>query len=358
MHPVLRTRGAEALARATEYRPAITGGRGSSFGDRRSSAAWLVLYALTLWAVVTVNFVLPRAMPGDPLGALQDPANSLFLDDEVTRERVLGYYGLDRPLWEQYALYLGGIASGNLGWSIHLSAPVAELLWTRLPWTLLLVVPSLLVASTVALLAGAEAGWARGTRRDRAVVVGFALVHTVPVFFLGVLAIRLFSVQLEWFPLAGATTPFRRYTSAWDQVLDVLHHWALPAAVLTLEMATARFLLVRNSMVTVLGEDYMLVARAKGLSERALKYRHGLRNALLPFLTAFSAQVGFAVTGAIFVETVFGYPGMGRLMFEAVRARDYPLLQGAFLLLAVCVLLANLMADALYGALDPRSRVA
>lgn len=134
-------------------------------------------------------------------------------------------------------------------------------------------------------------------------------------------------------------------------------HWALPAAVLTLEMATARFLLVRNSMVTVLGEDFMLVARAKGLAERALKYRHGLRNAVLPFFTAFSAQVGFAVTGTIFVETLFAYPGMGRLMFEAVSARDYPLLQGAFLLAAIGVLAANLLADALYGVLDPRTRV-
>jgi peptide/nickel transport system permease protein len=320
------------------------------------AAARLGVYTFTLWAVLSLNFALPRALPGSPLNALQDPDNSLFVSDERVRARVLAYYGLDRPWWEQYAAHLEGLARGDLGWSIRLHAPVGQIVWSRLPWTLLLVIPSLVVASAVTLAAGVEAGWARGSRLDRALTVGFTLVRTVPAFFLGVLAIKLFSVQLGLFPLAGATTPFRQYESAWEQALDVLHHWALPAGVLTLDLLGARFLLVRNSMVTVLGEPYMLVARAKGLPDRALKYRHGLRNALLPFFTAFSAQVGVAVAGAVFIETLFAYPGMGRLLFEAVGARDYPLLQGAFLVVALAVLAANLAADVLYGRLDPRTR--
>lgn len=320
------------------------------------SAPRLAVYALTLGIMLTLNFALPRLMPGDPLDAIQDPANSLFIADGAVRARVLAYYGLDRPWWEQYWAYLGGIANGDLGWSIRLNAPVWDLVWSRLPWTLALVLPSLLLASAVTLIAGVEAAWVRGGRLDYGLTVLFTFLRGLPVFFLGVLAIQLFSVRLGIFPLAGSVTPFRQYSGLWDYFLDVLSHWALPAGVLTVELLGARFLLVRNTVVSVLGEPYMLVARAKGLSLWALKYRHALRNALLPFFTAFSAQLGVAVSGSVLLETVFAYPGMGRLLFEAVGARDYPLLQGAFLMVAVSVLVANLLADLLYAWLDPRVR--
>ncbi len=319
-------------------------------------AARPALYLATLWVVVTLNFLLPRVMPGDPLDALQDPTNGAYLSDDATRGRVLAYYGLDRPLWEQYARYLGGLATGDLGWSIHHNTPVRDLIGMRLPWTLALVLPSLVVASAVSLVAGVEAGWARGSTLDRSLVVTFTLLRAVPVFVLGVFAIALFGVQLAWLPLSGATTAFRRYDGFWDQALDVLQHWALPAGVLTLETATAHFLLMRNSMVGVVNEPFIAVGRAKGLSERALKYRHALRNTLLPSVTALAAQVGFAVSGAVFVETLFAYPGMGRLLADAVGARDYPVLQGGFLVVAVTVLLANAAVDAVYGLVDPRTR--
>lgn len=339
-----------AMLRATRNSP-VTAPRTGVGGAARAA-----LYLGTLWLVLTVNFLLPRAMPGDPLDALQDPASGSFLSDTATRGRVLAYYGLERPLWEQYVRYLGSLAVGDLGWSIRLNTPVRDLIGIRLPWTLLLVVPSLVVATLVSALAGVEAGWARGSTLDRTLVVTFTLVRAVPVFVLGVFAIALFSVQLGWLPLAGATTPFRRYEGVLDQAIDVFQHWLLPAAVLTLETMTARFLLLRNSMIGVVNEGYIVVARAKGLSERALKYRHALRNALLPSITALGAQVGFAVSGAVFIETLFAYPGMGRLLAEAVSARDYPVLQGGFLVAAVAVLLANASVDLLYGLLDPRTR--
>jgi len=320
---------------------------------------WLAqvgLYVLTVWAVLTLNFLLPRVMPGDPIAALQDPASTRYLADPDARARLAAYYGLDRPLIEQYRRYLIGVAAWDLGWSIRLNAPVAELIGTHLPWTLLLTVPSLLIASAISILAGTHAGWVRGSAADRGLLVAFTALHTLPVFFVGVLALLLFGVRLGWFPLAGSTTPFRSGVTAWWRVGDIVRHWALPAATLTTELLGARFLLMRNSMVATLGEDYMLVARAKGLPERAVKYRHGLRNAILPFVTALSAQLGFAVAGAIFIETLFAYPGMGRLMFEAVGARDYPVLEGVFLVIALSVLSINLLTDLAYGRLDPRAR--
>ena len=314
------------------------------------------MYALTLWTVVTLVFLLPRLMPGDPIAALQDPSSGSFVADDQTRARLEAYYGLDRPVAEQYLHYLAGAASGDLGWSIRLNTPVSELIATHLPWTLAMTVPSLLLASLLTVFAGAHAAWVRGSRTDRALLLLFTGMRTVPVFFLGVLALFLFGAQLQWLPLAGSSTPFRSWPSAWDQAVDLFSHWLLPASLLTLELVGGRFLLMRNGMLSVLGEDFMLVARAKGLSERSLKYRHGLRNALLPFFTAFSAQLGFAAAGAIFIETLFAYPGMGRLMFDAVGARDYPVLEGTFLLVAVSVLSVNLATDALYGRLDPRTR--
>ena len=219
-----------------------------------------------------------------------------------------------------------------------------------------MVLPSIALATLFSLLLGAHSGWVRGTATDRALLAVFVTVGTVPVFLVGMLLILLFGAQLGWLPVAGAYTAFRQYGSSFEQIVDIGRHLALPVATLTLAMVGRDFLLVRSSMVTVLGEDFILVARAKGLSENALKYRHGLRNALLPVLTRFSMQLGSAVTGAVLVETLFAYPGMGRLMFSAVGSRDYPVLEGCFLIAALAVLVANLLADLAYGWLDPRTR--
>ncbi|MER3450283.1 MAG: ABC transporter permease [Chloroflexota bacterium] len=234
--------------------------------------------------------------------------------------------------------------------------PVGELIASRLPWTLLLTVPSLVLATAVTVVAGTEAAWRRGSLLDYALILGFTLVRTVPVFFLGVLAVLVFAVHLRLFPLSGAVTPFRIWASPLAQALDILHHWALPAAVLTVESVGARFLLMRNSVTLVLAEPYVQTARAKGLGELAIRYRHAVPNAILPLFTTFSAQLGMAVAGTVFVETIFAYPGMGLLLFQAVSARDYPVLEAGFLILSAGVLLGNLLADLAYGCLDPRVR--
>ncbi|MCX7854650.1 MAG: ABC transporter permease [Anaerolineae bacterium] len=311
-------------------------------------------FLLTLWVIATLNFLLPRLIPGDPLAALLDPASSDYVFDPEVRTALAAYYGLDRPLPEQYARYLLGIFRGDLGRSIRLNRPVSELIASHLPWTLMLVGTALLLSSALALVAGAEAGWRRGSRTDRVLVAANLLLANIPVYLTGMLLIHLFGARLGWLPMAGGRTPFARYETLLAAALDIGRHLVLPALTLTLGMLGVKFLLVRNTMVTVLGEDFMLVARAKGLPEGRLKWGHGLRNAVLPFVAHLAAHAGMAVTGAVFIETLFNYPGMGRLIFESVTARDYPVIQGVFLVVSAVVLTANLAADLLNARLDPR----
>ena len=316
----------------------------------------LALAVPTLAVVVTLVFALPRAMPGDPLLSRVDPTESLYLYDETVRAEFRAYYGLDRPLHEQFGHYLWSLAHGDLGWSIARSEPVRSLISARLPWTLLLVGTALALASLVSFLAGVAAAWRRGSRRDRALLAAMTGARAVPEYASATLLLVLLAVVLPAFPLGGARTPFATYSSPLDEIVDVAHHLALPAASLTLALLAGKFLLVRNTMVSALGQEYMVLARAKGLPERLLKYRHAARNSLLPFLTVLGIQTGFAVGGAVFVESVFAYPGMGTLILDSVEARDYPVLEGCFLVLAAFVLLANLAVDACYARLAPGTR--
>jgi len=328
---------------------------------RRTHGAWTIvrtvlLYALTLLIAATLIFLLPRLMPGDPLSALDDPDSGIFIRDEQVREQVLSAYNLDGSLGEQYLGYLSGLAGGDLGWSIAANRPVGEMIGGALPWTLLLVGPALLLSALVSFVAGLAAAWHRGSRTDRSIVTGLTVLRSVPEYAIALLVLILFAIVLPLFPLAGGRTPFADHPSWWTQAGDVLHHLVLPLAALTLSSLGAKFLLVRNTAISALGGDYMLLARAKGLPVRVQRSRHVGRNAVLPFLTMLGVQVGFAVGGALFVEVVFAYPGMGTLILAAVEARDFPVLEAAFLTLATTVLTANLVIELLYARLDPRVR--
>lgn len=312
------------------------------------------LYALTLWAVVTLVFLLPRLLPGDPLAGLDNPDSGSFVYDPHIRAQVAAYYGLDRPLVSQYVTYLAGLVHGDLGWSISQNTPVSTLIARRLPWTLLLSGSALVLSSTISFLAGVTAAWRRGRLVDRGLIISLSAARAVPEYAMASLLLVCFTVLVPVLPQSGAQTPFARYSSPLAAAGDVLTHLALPLFALTLGLAGNKFLIVRNTVIATLGEDYMLLARAKGLPRRLLRYRHSGRNALLPFLTALGVQVGFAVGGSLFVETVFAYPGMGTLMSDAVTARDYPMLQGGFLVLAAVVLLANLVVEVAYLRIDPR----
>jgi peptide/nickel transport system permease protein len=212
----------------------------------------------------------------------------------------------------------------------------------------------MLVASAVSFLAGVTAAWRRGSVVDKAFIVSLAGARAVPEYAIASGLLILFAVAFPVFPMTGAQTPFAHYPSWWEQTKDIFNHLVLPAGALTLGLAANKFLIVRNTVISTLGEDYMLLARAKGLPRRLLKYRHSGRNALLPFLTAFGVQLGFAVSGSLFVETVFADPGIGTLVNAAVTARDYPLLQGLFLMLALVVIAVNFVVDLAYKWVDPR----
>ena len=312
------------------------------------------LYALTMVAVVVVVFAMPRAMPGDPLAALDDPDNSVYVTDPAVRDKVRAYYGLDRPLPEQFQHYVGRLARGDLGFSIARKRPVATLLRAHLPWTLLLMGVAIVLASVLSFVAGVAATWRRGRIGDRSLITGMTVAQAVPEYAMAAVLLIAFAVVLPTgLPLAGARTPFADHGPV-GEILDVAKHLVLPAAALTLSLLGTKFLLVRNTMISALGADYMVLARAKGLPDRLLKYRHAGRNALLPFLTVVGIQAGYAVGGAVFVESVFAYPGMGSLILGAVEARDYPVLEATFLVLALVVLAVNLVLELVYARVDPR----
>lgn len=318
-----------------------------------SSLRSVALYAVTMAAVVVLVFVVPRAMPGDPLAALDDPGAGQYLSDPVVRERVMAHYGFDKPLPQQFGRFVAGVTRGDLGYSIGHKAPVATLIRAHLPWTLLLMGVSLAASSAVSFVAGVTAGWRRGDRVDGLLVTGMTAARAVPEYAIAALLLLAFAGLVPLFPIAGARTQFADH-GTFRGALDVAYHLALPATALTLSLLGSKFLLVRNTVISSLGEDYMVLARAKGLPERRLKFRHAGRNALLPFLTLVGAHIAFAVGGSLFVETVFTYPGMGTLVFRAVGDSDYPLLEGTFLVLALVVLAVNLLLELLYVRVDPR----
>ncbi len=314
----------------------------------------VVTYLVTVFALVTLNFLLPRLMPGSPLDGLFASGSPSYIYDDQTRAELAAYYGLDEPLIAQYGTYLANLVTGDLGRSIYDGTPVAALIAGHLPWTLLLMGTATVLATAVGGLAGVHGGWRRGRPVDRGLLAIFISVSTVSVILLGPLAVFVLAVKLGWFPLAGARTPFASLGPA-ASVADVAYHLLLPAAVLAFGLAGLQYLLTRASMVGELGADYLLLGRAKGLTERRLKYRYGARNALLPVVSQAALLLGTAVTGVILVERVFAYPGLGTLMVEAIVSQDYPVIQGCFLVLTFLVLTANLAADLLYRRLDPRT---
>lgn len=315
----------------------------------------LAAYAVTVFFLLTLNFFLPRALPGDPIATLGNPTSSAYVSDAATRAQLRRYYGLDRPMIDQYGTYLAGLARGDLGVSTQYAAPVGRILTSRLGWTLLLVGSGLGIATLLGVLGGVHSGWRHARRSDRALLGAFLVIDNIPVFFLATVAVAVLAIKLRWLPLSGATTPFADYGPL-RHVLDVADHLVLPAAVMALQFVTLQYLITRAAMVSELGADHMLLGRAKGLPERRLKYRYAARNALLPSVTVLALEAAVAINAAIFVETVFAYPGIGRLMFDSVATRDYPALQGCFLVLTLVVVTFNLLADLACRRLDPRTR--
>lgn len=305
---------------------------------------------ITLWAIATSNFLLFRVLPGDPLKLL---ARSGRLT-QATIEKVRAIFGLDQPLWKQYLIYLKNIATGEFGLSMTYRKPVAEVIGERLGNTLLLLAAATLVVILVGVGLGVVAAMRRGTRADRALVIASMVGWSLPTFWTGLLMIIVFGVFLGALPISGIVTPGAHYATAWAKLADYARHLILPTAALVVVDMAQFFLITRSSLVEVLTEDYMLTAKGKGLSPNQALRRHALPNALLPIVTALTLYVCLVIGGAIQVETVFSYPGMGMLMYDAVLKRDYPILEASFFLLAAVTVASNLFSDALYMLIDPR----
>jgi peptide/nickel transport system permease protein len=320
--------------------------------QHRNVIRLVVGYLATLFALVTLNFLLPRVMPGNPIEGLLSQASPHYIYDAHARAQLMSYYGLNQPLLAQYGHYLDGLIHGNLGRSIDQGLPVTQMVLGALPWTLLLVGTASLLSAGVGAMAGIVGGWRRD-RADRGLAAVLISAQNFPSFVLASLALFAFGVQLHWFPVSGSETPFTT-ESLPQRIGDIAHHLVLPLLVLSIGLVAQHYLVMRAAMVGEIGSDYFLLGRAKGLPDRWLKYRYCARNSLLPWVSLAAIQIGTAVTGDIFVERVFSYPGMGNLMFNAITVLDYPVIQGSFLVLTVAVLTANLGAELLYRRLDPR----
>jgi peptide/nickel transport system permease protein len=308
-------------------------------------------YALVLWVAATINFALPYLAPGDPVDYLYAGPIQGLTEEQLSQIRT--GYGLDRPILEQYIGFWTGLTRGDLGISVAHNRPVVDLLLERLPWTLALIGLGVLGATMLGVALGSAAAWWRGRRRDIGLVAGVLAVDSMPSFWIGMVLIAVFAVQLGWFPSFGATEITASGAAA---IGEMLRRLVLPVVTITLAIFGSIFLLTRAAMISVLDEPFVRLARAKGVAERRIALRHALRNALLPVFTNVTVMVGTLLSSLVVVETVFAYPGLGRLIYEAVTARDYPLLQGAFLLITIGVIVLNLLADLTYPLLDPRVR--
>jgi len=318
----------------------------------RHTARAIVQYALVLLGAIVLNFALPRLAPGNPIDFLLPPEQAGILTP-AQRQQALAQFGLDQPVPVQFARYLGGLARGDLLYSVRYGRPVRDLIAERLPWTLLLVGTAIGLATLIGALLGFRSAWRRGTAEDIALLSLVILADSLPVFFVGMMLILIFAVQLGLFPIYGAVPAAA--IGGTDLVVAVGRRLVLPLTALTLASIGPIYLVARAALVSELQEDYVLMAEAKGLDRRGVR-RHAQRNAVLPLWTVALVNLGSLVGGATIVETVFSYPGLGRLIYQSVIARDYPVLQGTFLLLSVSVIGANFIADVAYPLLDPRVR--
>jgi ABC-type dipeptide/oligopeptide/nickel transport system permease component len=302
---------------------------------------------VTVFVAVSLNFALFRLAPGSAVSNLSRVPHAT----PETRKAIAKQFGLDESKGKQYVLYLQQLAHGNFGVSYSNSQPVAQNLKTAILNTLPMVGLGTIFAIVLGTFTGVVAAWRRGTAVEGATVSTALGFYSMPTHWLGLMLVILFTGIL---PTGGMTNDFLIDPTWWEHIKDVLRHMILPSLTLGLVLFGEYTLIVRSAMLETLGEDYILTARAKGLKPGTIVRRHALRNALLPIATLIALSLGYIVAGAILIETVFSWPGIGRAVYDAVLARDYPMLQGAFLILTVSVVFFNLLADLLYFKLDPR----
>ncbi len=317
----------------------------------------LGFYLIALAVAVTINFALPRLMPGDPVQLMFARFQGRL--DPRAMESLYETFGfVQGPIFTQYTTYVSNLLQGDLGLSIaQFPQPVSEALGIGIGWTLRLVGLATIIAFVFGVLLGIGAAWKRGGLVDSIVLPITGLLSAFPYFWLAMLILYGLALGAGLFPLRHAyDVNMNRDWSSPEFVLNVVHHMMLPALTIVITSIGGWMLGMRNNMIGVLSEDYITMAQAKGLSDRRIRYTYAARNAILPSITGFAMSLGFVLGGALLTEIVFSYPGMGYTLLLAVNARDYPLMQGGFLMITLAVLLANMIADFAYVLLDPRVR--
>jgi peptide/nickel transport system permease protein len=314
----------------------------------------LLQVILIFFVILTVLFLLFRLAPGDPVSRMVDP--TMTPEDA---ELLISQLGLDRPIWKQYLIYLKNFFMGQFGHSFHYGQPVVEIISDRLPNTVILFTTSIILSALVGITLGKIASWHKGKKLDTWMTIGSLVTHTVFLPWLALILIWVFAYKLGWFPINGMISeevwldPSSGFLA---KSLDIIHHMILPLGTLFLIHFGSSLLVMRSSMLDTLKEDYILTARAKGLTEKAIRNRHAAPNAALPVITSVGLSLAFSINGGALTETVFTWPGIGRELVFAVSHNDYPLAQASFLLIAIVVLLSNVVVDVLYAYLDPRIR--
>ncbi len=319
----------------------------------------LLEYFLTFMFIITIIFTIPRLMPGDPFTFLSSTTSSEGVSvnfSEAQIDKYKEYYGMDKSLPEQYGIFLKNTFTGNLGYSLYYRTDVNKLISRRIIWTINLVVCSLIASVIIGTVLGCISAWKQNSVFDRVMYFIFIFISETPAFLIGILFLFIFAGQLGWFPLSGAKESFAEYPNFLYKYKDIIYHALLPIITLTFVKVGEFYLLSRNSMITVLSKKYMTTARAKGLKTSKVVFTHALRNAILPLVTRIFLSVGSLLGAAVLVENVFNYPGVGKLMKDAVMLRDYPLIQGIFVVVALMVLISNLLSDVVYKKIDPRVR--
>ena len=315
--------------------------------------AWRIFYSLLAFVMsVTLTFVLLHAMPGDYLHViLPHLAEKNPLATELFKEQ----FGLDRSLVEQYVLYVLNVLQGNWGYSIQYGLPVTTVIMGKLCWTMVILLPATLLSILIGVAIGSYSGWTSGSLADSVTFKIMIFLGAVQSYWWAIFLILVLGFYLDLFPLGGYMSI--KSLDEGLQLHDVLYHAALPIVALTLATVPGIYYLMRNSMLQTVGQDYILTARSKGLSEMEILQHHALKNAMLPMVTLMAMELAHMIMGSVFIETIFSWPGMGFLTFEALRVRDLPLLQGIFLMDTLIIILANVAADLSYPFIDPRAKV-
>ncbi|MGD0852756.1 MAG: ABC transporter permease [Acidimicrobiales bacterium] len=315
----------------------------------------LGLYALTAWVAITVNFMLPHFMPGNPIQTMIGKITGTVTPQEINAIRKAFGGGLNRPLLAQYVTYLEQLAHGNLGYSLTMGASVSSILKSSVLWTIGLIGISTILSFLLGTVCGALLGWTRGSRTDSLIPLA-TFFQAVPYFFFATVMLLVFGLNLHLFPVLG---PYNELVLRpgwdWAYIASVLRYAELPVISIVLSSVAGWMLGMRNMMITMVAEDFVLMSIAMGLPKRKVIWA-AARNAVLPSIANLSLAIGLVVSGALIVELVFNYPGVGDLLLNAVQSQDYPLIEGIFLCITLGVLAANFLADLVYLWLDPRTR--